>query len=84
MSAGPAKASSTLPGPRARSLLERERTWVSQNYVKDYPLVVDRAEGATIIDVDGNRYLDFAAGRAVPRWWRFSARFTAAPWGRSR
>jgi 4-aminobutyrate aminotransferase len=54
-----------LPGPRARDWLEREATWVSQNYVKDYPLVVDSGRGMTLIDVDGNRYLDFAAGIAV-------------------
>jgi 4-aminobutyrate aminotransferase len=54
-----------LPGPVARAWLEREETWVSQNYVKDYPLVVDRGRGMTLIDVDGNRYLDFAAGIAV-------------------
>jgi 4-aminobutyrate aminotransferase len=33
--------------------------------VKDYPLVVDRAEGMVVTDVDGNRFLDFAAGIAV-------------------
>lgn len=54
-----------LPGPLARAWLEREGTWVSQNYDKDYPLVVDSARGMTLIDVDGNRYLDFAAGIAV-------------------
>jgi 4-aminobutyrate aminotransferase len=54
-----------LPGARARSLLEREHAWLSQNYIKDYPLVVDRAEGMVITDADGNRFLDFAAGIAV-------------------
>jgi 4-aminobutyrate aminotransferase len=38
---------------------------MSQNYRKDYPLVVDSARGAVVQDVDGNRYLDFAAGIAV-------------------
>jgi 4-aminobutyrate aminotransferase len=38
---------------------------MSQNYRKDYPLVVDTARGAVVQDVDGNRYLDFAAGIAV-------------------
>ena len=54
-----------LPGPKARALLDREKVWVSQNYVKDYPLVVDRAEGMVLVDMDGNRFLDFAAGIAV-------------------
>src|SRR5690606_25830219 len=30
-----------------------------------YPLVVERAEGAMVEDVDGNRFLDFTAGIAV-------------------
>jgi 4-aminobutyrate aminotransferase len=54
-----------LPGPRARAVVEADRVWVSQNYVKDYPLVADHAEGMVITDVDGNRFLDFAAGIAV-------------------
>ncbi len=54
-----------LPGPKAQAMLDRERVWVSQNYVKDYPLVVDKAEGMVLTDLDGNRFLDFAAGIAV-------------------
>jgi 4-aminobutyrate aminotransferase len=54
-----------LPGPKAKALLEREHTWVSRNFIKDYPLVVDRGEGVVLTDVDGNRFLDFAAGIAV-------------------
>lgn len=55
----------SLPGPKAQAMLDREKVWVSQNYVKDYPLVVDRAEGMVLTDMDGNRFLDFAAGIAV-------------------
>lgn len=54
-----------LPGPKAQAMLEKEKTWVSQNYVKDYQLVADRAEGMVVTDMDGNRFLDFAAGIAV-------------------
>src|SRR5262249_10826018 len=53
------------PGPRARAIIERDARTMSQNYRKDYPLVIDRAAGAVVMDVDGNRYLDFAAGIAV-------------------
>lgn len=53
------------PGPKARAVLERDHAVMSQNYHKDYPLVVDRGEGAVLLDVDGNAYLDFAAGIAV-------------------
>jgi 4-aminobutyrate aminotransferase len=53
------------PGPRARAVIERDLRVMSQNYRKDYPLVVERARGAMVEDPDGNRYLDFAAGIAV-------------------
>jgi 4-aminobutyrate aminotransferase len=35
---------------------------VSQNLTRDYDLVVKRASGMVVEDVDGNRFLDFAAG----------------------
>ena len=54
-----------LPGPRARAIIERDREVVSPSYTRCYPLVVERGEGATVQDVDGNRYLDFNAGIAV-------------------
>jgi 4-aminobutyrate aminotransferase len=53
------------PGPRARAVIERDLKVMSQNYKKDYPLVAERGRGAMVEDVDGNRYLDFAAGIAV-------------------
>ena len=51
-----------LPGPRARAVIERDQRTVSQNLSKDVPLVVARGQGMVIEDVDGNRFLDFAAG----------------------
>jgi 4-aminobutyrate aminotransferase len=53
------------PGPKARAIIERDGRTMSQNYRKDYPLVVDHAKGVVVVDADGNRYLDFAAGIAV-------------------
>ena len=53
------------PGPRAKAVLDRDQKVMSQNYRKDYPLVVERGFGPVVEDVDGNRYLDFAAGIAV-------------------
>jgi 4-aminobutyrate aminotransferase len=55
----------SLPGPRAKALIERDRNVISPSYTRDYPLVVSRAEGAVVEDVDGNRFLDFNAGIAV-------------------
>jgi 4-aminobutyrate aminotransferase len=53
------------PGPKARAIIDRDVTWTSTSYIKEYPLVVARGQGAMIEDVDGNRYLDFMAGIAV-------------------
>src|SRR5271170_2140157 len=55
----------SLPGPRAKALVERDRNVLSPSYTRDYPLVVSHGEGAIIEDVDGNRFLDFNAGIAV-------------------
>ncbi|MDE2296409.1 MAG: acetyl ornithine aminotransferase family protein [Gammaproteobacteria bacterium] len=54
-----------LPGPKARALLARDTKVVSPSYPRDYPFVMSHGRGAEIWDVDGNRFLDFAAGIAV-------------------
>jgi 4-aminobutyrate aminotransferase len=54
-----------LPGPRARRILERDQKFVSQSYTRVYPLVVKKARGVWVEDVDGNRFLDFNSGIAV-------------------
>lgn len=51
-----------VPGPRSVALLERRRAAVSSSPFMVTPLFVDRAEGATLTDVDGNTFLDFAGG----------------------
>ena len=38
---------------------------VSPSYPRDYPFVMSHGRGAEVWDVDGNRFLDFAAGIAV-------------------
>jgi 4-aminobutyrate aminotransferase len=54
-----------LPGPKAREMLARDAAVVSPSYPRDYPFVMSHGRGAEIWDVDGNRFLDFAAGIAV-------------------
>ena len=56
---------STPPGPRACDILERDSRVISQSMAREYPLVLERASGMNLWDVDGNRYLDFTAGIAV-------------------
>src|SRR5215469_18387507 len=54
-----------LPGPNARHVVEQDTQHMSPSYTRDYPLVAKRGQGALIEDVDGNLFLDFAAGIAV-------------------
>ncbi|MBA3297410.1 MAG: acetyl ornithine aminotransferase family protein [Acidobacteria bacterium] len=54
-----------LPGPRAKAIIEKDAKYVSPSYTRDYPFVIARGEGAVVEDVDGNRFLDCAAGIAV-------------------
>ena len=54
-----------LPGPRAQSIIERDRAVISSSYPRGYPFVMDHGRGCEVWDVDGNRFLDFAAGIAV-------------------
>jgi 4-aminobutyrate aminotransferase len=54
-----------LPGPKAKALIERDSKVVSPSYTRGYPLVISRATGSTVEDVDGNLFLDCAAGIAV-------------------
>ncbi len=54
-----------IPGPRARSIIERDRRVLSPSLPRSYGLVIDHGKGAEVWDVDGNRYLDFMTGIAV-------------------
>jgi 4-aminobutyrate aminotransferase len=54
-----------LPGPEAKKVLEKDRQFISQSYTRVYPLVVKRAQGVWVEDVDSNRFLDFTSGIAV-------------------
>ena len=54
-----------LPGPKARAVIARDAQFVSPSYTRGYPLVAKSGRGAIVEDVDGNIFLDFAAGIAV-------------------
>ncbi len=62
--AGP-RIRTELPGPNARRVLEGDKTYISPSYTRSYPLVAKRGRGVIVEDVDGNEFLDFAAGIAV-------------------
>ena len=54
-----------LPGPKAKKVIAKDKRYGSSSYIKEYPLVLERGEGALVEDVDGNLFLDFMAGIAV-------------------
>ncbi|ROM85016.1 4-aminobutyrate transaminase [Pseudomonas brassicacearum] len=47
------------------SLLRQRDQFVPRGLVTAHPLVIDRAQGAQLWDVDGKRYLDFVGGIGV-------------------
>ena len=54
-----------LPGPKAQAAVEADDRLISPSYTRSYPLVAKRGRGVRVEDVDGNEFLDFAAGIAV-------------------
>jgi 4-aminobutyrate aminotransferase len=54
-----------LPGPNAAAIIARDAAVISPSYTRAYPLVIARGDGAVVEDVDGNVFLDCAAGIAV-------------------
>ncbi len=54
-----------LPGPQAEALIARDEAVASPSLTRAYPLVAESGSGYVVTDVDGNRFLDFAAGIAV-------------------
>ena len=54
-----------IPGPKSAELIKRRGEAVSASLGTAFPVFIERAEGAIIIDVDGNSILDLGAGIAV-------------------
>lgn len=53
------------PGPKAFAAIRRYHEAASGSHMHYYSLAAARASGSVIEDLDGNRFLDFAAGIAV-------------------
>jgi 4-aminobutyrate aminotransferase/(S)-3-amino-2-methylpropionate transaminase len=51
-----------VPGPRAREILERLLTSDAAPLSITFPIAAAEARGATLTDVDGNTFVDFAGG----------------------
>lgn len=52
-------------GPQARAIIKRDGKTLSPSHTREYPLVVDHAQGSELWDVDDRRYIDFMSGIAV-------------------
>ena len=50
---------------KSQDLLKRDQAVISPSYPRAAPFVMDHGSGAEVWDVDGNRFIDFAAGIAV-------------------
>lgn len=62
-----------LPGTKTQRLLNKRQQYVAKGVGNQFPLFVSKAQGALLLDVDGNVLLDFAgaigtinAGHAAP------------------
>jgi 4-aminobutyrate aminotransferase/(S)-3-amino-2-methylpropionate transaminase len=51
-----------IPGPRAKAVIGRRLAATPAGLAKATDVVVERAEGALVFDVDGNTLIDFAGG----------------------
>jgi len=51
-----------IPGPKSREMLARRERAVTRGLAKSTDVVIDRAEGARVVDVDGNVLIDLAGG----------------------
>ncbi len=52
----------SIPGPRSQEWLRRRTDAVARGVSQITPVFIERAEGAVIEDIDGNRFIDFAGG----------------------
>jgi 4-aminobutyrate aminotransferase len=59
------KLKTALPGPRAQKVVADDERLISPSYTRSYPMVAKSGRGMRVTDVDGNEFLDFAAGIAV-------------------
>ena len=64
--AGMPEIRTPLPGPKAKALLARDQKVMSPyNRPFYYPAVVEEAQGCTVTDIDGNRFIDLNSGLGV-------------------
>lgn len=55
----------TIPGVKAKELIQRDKAVVSPSYTRPFPFVMDHGKGSEVWDIDGNRFIDLSAGLVV-------------------
>jgi 4-aminobutyrate aminotransferase-like enzyme len=71
----------SVPGPRSKRLASQLRAYESRNVTylsDDFPVFWEAASGATVTDVDGNRYIDCTAAFGVANAGHCNPQVTAA------
>lgn len=53
------------PGPRSKELQQQRERYVARGMASTMPVFAASGKGATLTDVDGNTYIDFATGISV-------------------
>jgi 4-aminobutyrate aminotransferase/(S)-3-amino-2-methylpropionate transaminase len=51
-----------IPGPRSQELMRLREQYVARGVDQQHPVFVASTRGATLVDVDGYRYIDFGGG----------------------
>jgi 4-aminobutyrate aminotransferase/(S)-3-amino-2-methylpropionate transaminase len=51
-----------IPGPRSREIVERKERVIADPLSLTWPIVIERADGVRLTDVDGNTFIDFTGG----------------------
>jgi 4-aminobutyrate aminotransferase-like enzyme len=77
----PAGESRSVPGPHSRAAHAAEQTYLApglQRIAQLSELTIERGSGCTLVDADGNEYLDFFAGVAVASLGHSHPRFVKA------
>lgn len=59
------KLLTSIPGPKSQEFVKRRAEAVSAGLGMSFPIVVERAGGGVIVDIDGNSLIDMGSGIAV-------------------
>lgn len=56
-----------LPGPKSKEILDRQNKWETgtRTYTNVFKIAIDRGRGSTVLDMDGNVFIDWFSGICV-------------------